>query len=579
MPVGPVVVEPVSTGCVPWPEDEEREYRDRGWWAGVPIGSLPAQWARNAPPHPALIDGERSLSYAELAQQVEALAGGLAQLGLRGGDFGDRVLVHLPNGLEIVTMVLACTRLGVVPVLSLPSHGESELADLATRSQARALVVPRRHRGRDLAEMGARLVGDVPSLRHLLVAAPEPISEVPDYAVDLSQLASTSSEITGLAHPAPSAVALLLLSGGTTGTPKLIPRTHDDYVYNLRASGEACAWDSSTVFLASIPVAHNFGLGCPGVLGVLEAGGTAVLNPSPEPEAAFASMNKHGVTHAAAVPAVAQRWLDYAVSTGTDVPSLRVLQVGGARLAEEVARRLEPGLGVRLQQALGMAEGLINYTRLTDPPEVAWQTQGRPISPGDEVRVVDSEGADVPAGEVGELWTRGPYTIRGYWRAEEHNRRAFAPGGWYRSGDLVRVHPTGNLVVEGRLKDVINRAGEKISAEEIENIMYALPGVEQVAVVAAPDPELGEKIAAVVVTARDLPDLTIEAVAQHFEARKVARFKTPELLLVVPGLPLTKVGKIDKSEVRRMVAGQSPIGPDHSRTSRQGGDPAPLTDR
>lgn len=556
MPVEPVVVEPVTTGFVPWPEDLAREYRDRGWWAGVPIGALPEQWARTHSEHPALIDGERTLTFGELAQRVEALAGGLAGLGLRGGDVGDRLLVHLPNGLEIVVTVLACARLGVVPVLSLTSHRETELADLATRSQARALVVPRRHRGHDLAEMGARLVEDVPSLQHLLVADPEQTGGLPEGGVDFWRLSAIPAAPTGLAHPLPSAVAILLLSGGTTGQPKLIARTHDDYVYNLRASGEACEWDSSTVFLASIPVAHNFGLACPGVLGVLEAGGTAVLNPSPEPAAAFASMNKHRVTHAAAVPAVAQRWLEYALSTGTEVPSLRVLQVGGARLAEEVARRLEPGLGVRLQQALGMAEGLINYTRLTDPPEVAWQSQGRPISPGDMVRVVDPDGADVPFGEVGELWTRGPYTIRGYWRAGEHNQRAFAPGGWYRTGDLVRFHHSGNLVVEGRIKDVINRAGEKISAEEIENIMYALPGVEQVAVVAAPDPGLGEKVAAVVVTAPKAPELTIELVAQHFEDRKVALFKTPEILLIVPELPLTKVGKIDKAAVRRIVAGQ-----------------------
>lgn len=558
MPEGPVVVKPASFGFVPWPDELAREYRDRGWWAGVPLGALPEQWAKRNAERDALIDGARKLTYGGLAKRVEALAVGLARLGLRGGEFGDRVLVHLPNGLEIIVTVLACARLGVVPVLSLPSHRESELADLATRSQARAIVVPRRLGRRDLAQVGAQLVEEVPSLQHLLVADPEQIGDLPQDAVELWGLsAEDDTTTTGLAHPSPSAVAVLLLSGGTTGQPKLIARTHDDYVYNVRASAAACEWDPSTVFLASIPVAHNFGLACPGVLGVLDAGGIAVLNPSPEPAAAFASMNQHGVTHAAAVPAVAQRWLEHASSTGSEVATLSVLQVGGARLAEEVARRLEPGLGVRLQQALGMAEGLINYTRLTDPPEIAWQSQGRPVSPGDQIRVVDLDGFDVQLGEIGELWTRGPYTIRGYWRADEHNLRAFAPGGWYRTGDLVRFHASGNLVVEGRIKDVINRAGEKISAEEIENILYGLPGVEQVAVVAAPDTHLGERVAAVVVAAPDAPELTIDAVSRHFASRQVARFKIPEILLVVPELPHTKVGKIDKAAVRRIVAGRS----------------------
>ena len=204
-----------------------------------------------------------------------------------------------------------------------------------------------------------------------------------------------------------------------------------------------------------------------------------------------------------------------------------------------------------MQQALGMAEGLVNFTRLEEPSEVALESQGHPISPGDEFRIVDAEGVDVVEGEVGELWARGPYTIRGYWRAEEINQHTFSPEGWYRTGDLVRWHPSGNFTVEGRIKDVINRGGEKISAEEIENIMYTIDGVEQVAVVAAPDDVLGEKVAAVVVMAPRRPELTLEEVVRHFREHKVARFKTPAVLIALPSLPHTRVGKIDKAALRK----------------------------
>jgi salicylate---CoA ligase len=206
------------------------------------------------------------------------------------------------------------------------------------------------------------------------------------------------------------------------------------------------------------------------------AGGRVVMLASPEPQATFAAVEREGVTITAVVPAVAQRWLAHAADHGNrQLRTLDVLQVGGARLADELARQVRPVLGTTLQQVFGMAEGLLNYTRLDDPDEVICGTQGRPLSAGDEVRIVDPDGHDLPAGQPGALLTRGPYTPRGYYRAPEQNARAFTADGWYASGDVVRRRPDGNLVVEGRDKDMINRAGEKISAEEVENLVYRMP--------------------------------------------------------------------------------------------------------
>jgi salicylate---CoA ligase len=160
----------------------------------------------------------------------------------------------------------------------------------------------------------------------------------------------------------------------------------------------------------------------------------------------------------------------------------------------------------------------------------------------------------VAEGQIGELLTRGPYTIRGYWRAPAANARAFTPDGWYRTGDLVRRHPTGNLIVEGRVKDVINRGGEKISAEEVENLLYALPGVARAAVVAAPDPVLGERVAAIIVPAEERRPLTLEQLRSSLTDAGIAPFKIPERLLIVAELPLTKVGKIDKAALRLMIS-------------------------
>ncbi|GAA3410866.1 hypothetical protein GCM10018952_17160 [Streptosporangium vulgare] len=194
-----------------------------------------------------------------------------------------------------------------------------------------------------------------------------------------------------------------------------------------------------------------------------------------------------------------------------------------------------------------MAEGLLNYTRLDDPRELVDTTQGRPLSPADEILVVDSDGAEVAPGEVGELLTRGPYTLRGYYRAPEHNARSFTPDGFYRTGDLVRVLPSGHLVVEGRDKDQINRGGDKISAEELENHLLAHPAVHDAAVVGTPDPVMGERTCAFLIVRDQAP--TLREIKQFLKERGVAGYKWPDRIELVETFPRTPVGKISKKEL------------------------------
>jgi non-ribosomal peptide synthetase component E (peptide arylation enzyme) len=201
-----------------------------------------------------------------------------------------------------------------------------------------------------------------------------------------------------------------------------------------------------------------------------------------------------------------------------------------------------------------MAEGLINTTRLDDPEDVIVSTQGRPVHEADEVRVLDPLGKDVPDGTPGAIYTRGPYTPRGYYNAAEHNKRAFLADGWYGSGDIVVRRPDGNLIVHGRDKDMINRGGEKISAEEIEDLMYRLGSLELVAAVAMPDPVLGERLCVYVVPKPGQQAPSIEEVRAAFDQRGVAAYKFPERLEVVSELPMTKVGKINKKALREDIA-------------------------
>lgn len=523
-------------GYVPFPDDNAREYRDAGYWTGRALGDLLRATAGQRPDSPAVHTGESTLTYAELDAAADRMAHGLLALGIAPGD---RVVVQLPNVAEFATVLFGLLRAGIIPVLTLPAHRRAEIEHLAALSESVAYLIPDRAGDFDYRELASEVAAAVPSLRHVLVLGdPGPHTE-------LRAVPREGGELPAID---PADIALMLVSGGTTGLPKLIARTHDDYVYNATASAEVCALTGDDVYLITLPAAHNFPLACPGILGTVATGGSLVFTLDPSPEAVFAAIEQHGVTVTAVVPPLAQLWSAAVEWEEADLSSLRLLQVGGAKLAEVNAREVEPALGCRLQQVFGMAEGLLNYTRLDDDDELVYTTQGRPLSAADELRVVDGDGEPVAPGEEGELLTRGPYTLRGYYRAPEHNARAFTPDGFYRSGDLVRQLPSGHLIVSGRIKDVINRGGENISCDELEEHLLAHPAVRHAAAVGLPDATLGEKVCVVLVVTDELPSLA--ELKTFLTERGLATYKLPDVVRRAEALPLTAVGKIDKKSLR-----------------------------
>ncbi|WP_084734592.1 (2,3-dihydroxybenzoyl)adenylate synthase [Actinophytocola xinjiangensis] len=521
----------------PWPPEFADRYRAAGYWTGETFGAFLADRAFRYATRVAVVDGDRRWTYRELDARATRMAAGLHALGVAAGD---RVVVQLPNVAEFFEVVFGLFRLGALPVFALPAHRRSEIAYFCEHTDAVAYVIPDRHGGFDHRTLARDLPGDRPVL---VAGDPGPFTALASIPVDGPLPAG----------PTPDQVAFLQLSGGSTGVPKLIPRTHDDYLYSVRESARICGLTTESVYLAALPVAHNYPLSSPGVLGALHAGSTVVLAPAPTPEVVFGLIERERVTITGIVPPLALLWLDSTLRSRYDLSSLALLQVGGAKLAAEVADRIAPTLGCRPQQVFGMAEGLVNYTRADDPPELVRVSQGRPISPADELRIVDpSTGAEVPDGEPGHLLTRGPYTIRGYYRAEEHNRDAFTGDGFYRTGDLVRRLPSGHLVVEGRVKDQINRGGEKVAAEEVENHLLAHPAVHDAAVVAVPDPHLGERTCAFVIPRADPP--TAAELRRFLRTRGLAAFKIPDRVELVETFPYTGVGKTSRKDLRRALA-------------------------
>ncbi|MCP2254943.1 2,3-dihydroxybenzoate-AMP ligase [Prauserella aidingensis] len=550
--------EPASAGpdFTPWPAEDAARYRALGHWRGQTFGTwlsgLVAAYAeRTAVVGVSAATGEQvRWTYAELDERSHRLAAGFADRGIAAGE---RVLVQLPNVAEYVPVIFGLWRAGALPVFALPAHRHSELVHFAAHSEAAAIVTVGEHERHDYAAAARSVADEVPSLRHVFVVGSD----------EFAELAAT--EPRQLPDPDPEGPAFLQLSGGSTGMSKLIPRTHDDYLYSVRESARICRLRSDSVYLVVLPAAHNFPMSSPGILGALHAGAAVVLSPRPDADTAFALVESEGVTMCGVVPPLAAAWVQAAARTRRDLSTLEVLLVGGAKCGRELAERIEPALGCRLQQVFGMAEGLVFYTRLDDPDELVLSTQGRPISLDDEIRVVNpddpeaSSGDVVEPGQAGALLTRGPYTIRGYYRAAEHNASAFTADGFYRTGDLVRLHPSGHVEVVGRVKEQINRGGEKVAPEEVENHLMAHPDVLDAALVGVSDEYLGERTCAYVVPVDGAEPAEAE-LRRFVRERGVAGFKVPDRVVLTAEFPTTGVGKTSKRELRAALAAQAKNG-------------------
>jgi 2,3-dihydroxybenzoate-AMP ligase len=550
----------VLDGVVPFPDDVAEQYVAKGYWEERPLIEAFREVFRRYAERVALVDGDGPVTYRQLDERSTHLARHLLDLGFQPLD---RIVVQLPNTALFAYLYFAMQKIGAVPILALPVHRRREVSQFVELSEAKACAVPARARDFDFRTMVTQLMEAYGHLEYCLVQGGEDSGEDSGEGTDgpmisLEQLLATDPKTPESALDAieidPYDPAVFLLSGGTTGIPKLIPRTHNDYVYNSKLAASVTDIRPGDVLLLVLPIEHNLPLACPGMQGFLLKGATAVLSTSTRPEDVFGLVEQHRVTHVHVVPALLIRWLNDPSIARYDLSSLRIIQSGGQRLQPETRQRAEAVLpNALIQENFGMAEGLIMFVRVDDPEVVRRETCGRPVCPDDEVLLVDEEGAVVAEGEVGELLTRGPYTLRGYFRSPEYNARAFTEDGFYRSGDLLRLHESGNYVVEGRRKDLINRGGEKISAEEVENLVLAHPAVQNVACVPYPDAVLGERMCACVVL-QPGASLCFEELVAFLRGFDIAAFKLPERLEILDELPLSGFGKVSKKELAARVS-------------------------
>jgi len=539
-------------GFVPFPEPFVKKYREKGYWADKTLGEEFDEFVFKYADRIALSYQGEHVTYRQMGERVNRLALHFVDIGLRTYD---RMIFQIPNEPEFVYCFYAAAKIGVIPIAALPAHQEAEIAFFAKFTGARAHAVPSRYKSFSHQDMSLKIQEKEQNLEFTFVSG----DGVKEGFISITQLLNDKIEdrisLDSLQkhRPDPMEPAVFQLSGGTTGVPKVIPRTHNDYSACFRRAAQILEVGEDSVMGIAIPVNHNFAMSSPGFLGTLYNGGQVVLIPSTKTEAVFEAIEREKITIMPTPPALLIRWMASEALSKYDISSFNAALAGGAKLNKEAAKQVKPILGCDYHQNLGMSEGMLFWTRRGDSEDLLLNTQGAPMYDDDEIRVVDENDNDVPPGETGELLVRGPYTIRGYYNSPEYNKKAFTEEGFYRTGDVVRLYKDRYVSVEGRIKDTINRGGEKISAEEVENHILAHPKVENCAYVSMPDHELGEKGCAFILTKRN-QNLTFEELIEFLKKeRHIATFKLPERLELVEAFPMTKIGKIDKKALRSVI--------------------------
>lgn len=497
----------------------------------------------------ALHDGTVGTTYAELLSRVTSTAENLRELGVKKGN---RVAYQLTNTREAVTLLLATLMVRAVPVPLLPAYREAELANMIRVVRPDVIALQPSTKRLDSVALLTRAEQKSQRVPHVL--ASDPVDGLEDRFLNLAEFcAPLKSAPDLLVKPlAPDDIVMMLMSSGSTGLPKAIARRNEGYRQMIADSCAVFQLDKSSVYLASMSVCHGFSLNCPGLLGALLAGATVVLDGADNISRSLRLIEELRVTHSTLVPALLAQWIEHQTRSPRSVETLWHVQVGGARLEPDLAKSAMAVLGIRVQQCYGMSEGLLCFNRIGDSEDVLRQSQGRPLSTQDQIRIVDEFGNLLPHHAIGELQTRGPYTITSYYRNPAADKKAFTEDGFYRTGDLAFTDEAGNVYIQGRLNDVINRAGEKFSPVEIEVEAARHPRIKQAACIGVPNPFFGETPCLFVVPHGEPP--TLGQIRRHFGNSGLAPFKVPDHIEVVERIPMKGIGKIDRHTLRQIWA-------------------------
>jgi len=526
-----------------------------GYWRNETLDTYLDRWARERADKTALVDASGRLTWAQLARTVERVAHGLAEHGIGPGSV---ISCQLPNWTEFIVLALAAIRLGAILNPIPPTYRANELRFMLHVLETQALVIPERFRNFDYVAMAAELQAHAPRLERVWVARGTPGAGMLSFASLLQTAWESRDGRRSLAGTDPNAVSEVIFTSGTTGEPKGVMHTSNTVLSIIYPLMERLRFSERDVTLMSSTFGHQTGFLYGYCMTVL-LGGTGVWLDVWNVEAALRLIEAERVSFTMGATPFLQD-LTYAPALDRhDVSSLRVFISAGAPIPRKLVEDARRRLGCAISAGWGMTEnGCVTCNGLDDPEGKVFGTDGRPL-PGMDVAVVDASGGPLPLETEGDLLVRGHSQFVGYWKRPEFTREAHTAHGWFKTGDRATLDPSGYLSITGRSKDLIIRGGENISVAEVENLLFTHPKVAAVAVVAMPDPRLGERACAFVIPrSGEAPTLT-ELVA-FLESRQLARHKHPERLELVTEFPMTPSGKVQKYKLREALARSLGIG-------------------
>ncbi len=538
-------------GFVDYSEADAARYNRLRWWLGITLGDLLDRAADIYPEREALVDGSTRLTYSQLRDKTNRLAVALLDLGIKPKE---RVLLQLPNWGEFVYTYFALQKIGAIVVVLLARHGRVEIEHLCALCAPTWWILPHRVRNVDYLPLVDEVLKRSSSLQNVVLARGESKDHFPilDELIEGTSADPYSSRLLESMRPDPREVAHMAPTGGTTGLPKLVPRTHNDYICNIEYFARAWEMGIDEVSLIATPIGHNLALRN-GVFSTVFTFGRQVMLDSTRPEDILQAIQSERVTALPCVPSLASAVVNYPELKDYDVTSLRKMYLSTQPTTAELIRDVNQKLGCRCVVAYGATEGFHFMTRPDYDQSTIHATLGRSTCPYDNFKVVDQAGNELPPGTIGELLVKGPGVVRGYFNAPEENKMAFTPEGFLKTGDWGMMSGQGQFVLTGRIKDLIKRGGESISPVEIERLMLTHPDVVDAAAIGMPDALLGERVCAYV-QLKPGTSLTFEAMVAYLKDKGASVFLLPERVEFVSALPMTKAGKPDKISLREDIA-------------------------
>lgn len=537
-------------GFEPYRREDAEQYDKRRWWLGMTWGGMFDKATDLYPDKEALVDDTSRFSYAELRDRVDRLATGLMDLGIKQRDF---VLLQLPNWHEFIFAFYALQKIGAIVVLLVARHSLAEISYLSELTSPVAWIGPERYKGTEYLPMIRKAMEKTPGLR-LLVSVRGTGDEafVPlERLISEAHLTPLNLEALAARRPEPTEVSIILPTGGTTGVPKAVPRTHNDYIASVEYHTKAWEITSEDVMLTAAPVGHAQAIhNCVG--GAFFNYAKYILTDSTEAADICRVIEQEKVTAFPTVPALVQRLVDLENLEDYDLSSLRKIYAGGAPSTPELVKNVYEKFKCRFVNALGSSEGPAAVTRLNSDIETICHTVGKKDCPYAQVKIIDQNGNELPPNREGELITKGPNIFSGYFKSPEENKLVFTEDGFFRTGDLAKIDESGTITITGRIKETILRGGETISAIGIERLISSHPAVQEAAVIGMPDRALGERICAYI-KVKEHSALTFEELIAYLKSIGASVLQLPERVEFIDAMPLTKVGKTDKKVLKEDI--------------------------